>query len=152
MGTYNVNGRRPPANLDLRPWLDLSTHQADIVAVGIQEVVPLNAGNVVMGMLLMSLWLPWVCHMVCHSPSPHLPLTFPSPCTHLPLICHHASDHTSTSSGLLLTDHAICTDMSSQQCLAIYTPVWFCTNICTYYLAAYMFPTVTQLTKSALDW
>ena len=50
MGTYNVNGRRPPADLDLRPWLDMANHQADIVAVGFQEVVPLNAGNVVMGM------------------------------------------------------------------------------------------------------
>ncbi|DBA87288.1 hypothetical protein WJX77_005794 [Trebouxia sp. C0004] len=49
VGTYNVNGRRPPADLDLRPWLDISNHTADIVAVGFQEVVPLNAGNVVMG-------------------------------------------------------------------------------------------------------
>ena len=49
VGTYNVNGRRPPADLDLRPWLDLSSHPPDIVAVGFQEVVPLNAGNVVMG-------------------------------------------------------------------------------------------------------
>ncbi len=49
VGTYNVNGRRPPADLDLRPWLDMSNHPADIVAVGFQEVVPLNAGNVVMG-------------------------------------------------------------------------------------------------------
>ncbi|KAL0027397.1 hypothetical protein WJX79_008379 [Trebouxia sp. C0005] len=49
VGTYNVNGRRPPADLDLRPWLDMSSHTADIVAVGFQEVVPLNAGNVVMG-------------------------------------------------------------------------------------------------------
>lgn len=44
-----MNGRRPPADLDLRPWLDMASHQADIVAVGFQEVVPLNAGNVVMG-------------------------------------------------------------------------------------------------------
>ena len=49
VGTYNVNGRRPPADLDLRPWLDMTNHQADVVAVGFQEVVPLNAGNVVMG-------------------------------------------------------------------------------------------------------
>ena len=28
----------------------MANHQADIVAVGFQEVVPLNAGNVVMGM------------------------------------------------------------------------------------------------------
>ncbi|KAL3153090.1 Heat shock 70 kDa protein A [Trebouxia sp. C0009 RCD-2024] len=49
VGTFNVNGRRPPADLDLRPWLDMANHQADIVAVGLQEVVPLNAGNVMMG-------------------------------------------------------------------------------------------------------
>ena len=45
-----MNGRRAPADLDLGPWLDMTNHQADIVAVGFQEVVPLNAGNVVMGM------------------------------------------------------------------------------------------------------
>lgn len=44
-----MNGRRPPADLDLRPWLDMASQQADVVAVGLQEVVPLNAGNVVMG-------------------------------------------------------------------------------------------------------
>lgn len=54
VGTYNVNGRRPPADLDLRPWLDMSKHTADVVAVGFQEVVPLNAGNVVMGMSTVS--------------------------------------------------------------------------------------------------
>lgn len=60
MGTFNVNGRRPPADLDLRPWLDMATHQADIVAVGFQEVVPLNAGNVMMGMqhTRMMAWIP----------------------------------------------------------------------------------------------
>ena len=57
MGTFNVNGRRPPADLDLRPWLDMANHQADIVAVGFQEVVPLNAGNVVMGMKSLSMLL-----------------------------------------------------------------------------------------------
>ena len=50
-GTYNVNGRMPPAGLDLRPWLDASASQPDIVAVGFQEIVPLNAQNVVMGAL-----------------------------------------------------------------------------------------------------
>lgn len=50
-GTYNVNGRMPPAGLDLRPWLDVSASQPDIVAVGFQEIVPLNAQNVVMGAL-----------------------------------------------------------------------------------------------------
>ena len=49
MGTYNVNGRRPPQGLSLRPWLDAQQTDADIVAVGFQEIVPLSAGNVVMG-------------------------------------------------------------------------------------------------------
>lgn len=51
VGTYNVNGRRPPQGLSLRPWLDAQQADADIVAVGFQEIVPLSAGNVVMGML-----------------------------------------------------------------------------------------------------
>lgn len=49
VGTYNVNGRRPPDKLDLRPWLDVTQHEPAIVAVGLQEVVPLNTTNVVMG-------------------------------------------------------------------------------------------------------
>ena len=49
VGTYNVNGRRPPQGLSLRPWLDAQHADADIVAVGFQEIVPLSAGNVVMG-------------------------------------------------------------------------------------------------------
>lgn len=51
VGTYNVNGRRPPQGLSLRPWLDAQQADADIVAVGFQEIVPLSAGNVVMGKL-----------------------------------------------------------------------------------------------------
>ena len=51
MGTYNVNGRRPPDKLDLRPWLDVTQHEPAIVAVGLQEVVPLSTTNVVMGEL-----------------------------------------------------------------------------------------------------
>ena len=54
MGTYNVNGRRPPQGLSLRPWLDAQQADADIVAVGFQEIVPLSAGNVVMGVSLPS--------------------------------------------------------------------------------------------------
>jgi len=46
--TYNVNGRKPAPGLDLQPWL-ASGHGADIVAVGFQEIVPLNAGNVMTG-------------------------------------------------------------------------------------------------------
>lgn len=54
-GTYNVNGRLPPASLDLRPWIDITTHQPDIVALAFEEIVPLNAQNVVMGETLQGL-------------------------------------------------------------------------------------------------
>ena len=43
-----MNGRPPPPGLDLRPWLDAGAG-ADIVAVALQECVPLSASNVVMG-------------------------------------------------------------------------------------------------------
>ena len=46
--TYNVNGRKPAPGLALQPW-PASGHGADIVAVGFQEIVPLNAGNVMTG-------------------------------------------------------------------------------------------------------
>ena len=46
--TYNVNGRKPAAGLDLQPWL-AGGQGADIVAVGFQEIVPLSAGNVMTG-------------------------------------------------------------------------------------------------------
>lgn len=48
MGTYNVNGRLPAGELDLSPWLNVAS-DPDIVAVAFQEIVPLNASNVVMG-------------------------------------------------------------------------------------------------------
>eukprot|EP00884_Botryococcus_braunii_P001968 jgi/Botrbrau1/11772/Bobra.0195s0097.1 len=48
VGTYNVNGRVPAAGLDLSPWLNVAS-EPDIVAVAFQEIVPLNASNVVMG-------------------------------------------------------------------------------------------------------
>ena len=49
--SYNVNGRAPPPGTDLREWLAVGgPHgEPDIVAVGFQELVPLNASNVVMG-------------------------------------------------------------------------------------------------------
>jgi len=49
--TYNVNGRRPPAGMSLAGWLEPGDGDfaADVVAVGFQELVPLNAGNVLSG-------------------------------------------------------------------------------------------------------
>ena len=52
--TYNVNGRKPAAGLDLQPWL-ADGADADIVAVAFQEIVPLSAGNVMTGGALRSL-------------------------------------------------------------------------------------------------
>lgn len=48
-GTYNVNGRMPVNNMDLKPWLGGAVNNVDIIAVAFQEIVPLNAQNVVIG-------------------------------------------------------------------------------------------------------
>ncbi|BFI05503.1 hypothetical protein MPTK1_1g23560 [Marchantia polymorpha subsp. ruderalis] len=45
VGTWNVAGKPPPDELDLDEWLD-SCQEADIYVLGFQEIVPLNAGNV----------------------------------------------------------------------------------------------------------
>ena len=46
-GSYNVNGRAPPQDADLRDWLAIGLDKPDLVAVGFQELVPLSASNVV---------------------------------------------------------------------------------------------------------
>ncbi|CAL4924997.1 unnamed protein product [Urochloa decumbens] len=43
--TWNVGGRAPPGSLTLDDWLR-SSPPADIYVLGFQEIVPLNAGNV----------------------------------------------------------------------------------------------------------
>ncbi|WVZ59030.1 hypothetical protein U9M48_009238 [Paspalum notatum var. saurae] len=43
--TWNVGGRTPPGSLSLDDWLR-SSPPADIYVLGFQEIVPLNAGNV----------------------------------------------------------------------------------------------------------
>ncbi|AES60858.1 putative phosphoric monoester hydrolase [Medicago truncatula] len=43
--TWNVAGRSPPSYLNLEDWLHTSP-PADIYVLGFQEIVPLNAGNV----------------------------------------------------------------------------------------------------------
>ncbi|KAJ7977075.1 Type I inositol polyphosphate 5-phosphatase [Quillaja saponaria] len=45
VGTWNVGGKSPHDGLNLRDWLG-SPAQADIYVLGFQEIVPLNAGNV----------------------------------------------------------------------------------------------------------
>ena len=44
-GTWNTNGKSPPADLDVSRWLDASS-RPDVVVVGFQEIVPLTAGKV----------------------------------------------------------------------------------------------------------
>ncbi|CAH8384143.1 unnamed protein product [Eruca vesicaria subsp. sativa] len=44
-GTWNVGGRVPPADLDIDGWLD-TLEPSDIYVLGLQEIVPLNAGNI----------------------------------------------------------------------------------------------------------
>ncbi|CAE6034983.1 unnamed protein product [Arabidopsis arenosa] len=45
VGTWNVGGKSPHEGLDLKDWLK-SPADADIYVLGFQEIVPLNAGNV----------------------------------------------------------------------------------------------------------
>ncbi|KAK4381378.1 Type IV inositol polyphosphate 5-phosphatase 3 [Sesamum angolense] len=43
--TWNIGGRVPPEDLDLDGWLDVDD-PADIYVIGLQEIIPLNAGNI----------------------------------------------------------------------------------------------------------
>lgn len=65
VGTYNVNGKKPPEDLDLeevlKNWrmnwperLDKSepADGADMYVCGFQEIVPLNAQNIIAGLLI----------------------------------------------------------------------------------------------------
>ncbi|KAJ8506604.1 hypothetical protein OPV22_007490 [Ensete ventricosum] len=45
LSTWNVGGKSPPRNLNLEEWIHASP-PADIYVLGFQEIVPLNAGNV----------------------------------------------------------------------------------------------------------
>ncbi|KAJ0988051.1 hypothetical protein J5N97_006407 [Dioscorea zingiberensis] len=45
VGTWNVAGKLPPDDLDIEEWLDMD-EPADIYVLGLQEIVPLNAGNI----------------------------------------------------------------------------------------------------------
>ncbi|XP_042408772.1 type IV inositol polyphosphate 5-phosphatase 3-like [Zingiber officinale] len=44
-GTWNVGGQVPSDDLDIAKWIDME-EPADIYALGIQEIVPLNASNI----------------------------------------------------------------------------------------------------------
>ncbi|KAL7176112.1 hypothetical protein ACSBR2_029642 [Camellia fascicularis] len=45
VGTWNVAGKLPPDDLDIESWLDIG-EPADIYVIGLQEIIPLNAGNI----------------------------------------------------------------------------------------------------------
>ncbi|KAE8683403.1 Type I inositol 1,4,5-trisphosphate 5-phosphatase 1 [Hibiscus syriacus] len=45
VGTWNVGGKVPPNDLDIDEWIDMND-PADIYVFGLQEIVPLNAGNI----------------------------------------------------------------------------------------------------------
>ncbi|CAL4918245.1 unnamed protein product [Urochloa decumbens] len=47
VSTWNVGGRSPSSHLNLEDWLHTSP-AADIYVIGLQEIVPLNAGNVLL--------------------------------------------------------------------------------------------------------
>ncbi|CAK7324862.1 unnamed protein product [Dovyalis caffra] len=49
VGSWNVGGIAPPDDLNMEDWLCTHTDLADIYVLGFQEVVPLNAGNIVLG-------------------------------------------------------------------------------------------------------
>ncbi|KAH9326327.1 hypothetical protein KI387_006505, partial [Taxus chinensis] len=46
VGTWNVGGEAPNHGLNLDEWLHASSAPADIYVLGFQEIVPLNAGNI----------------------------------------------------------------------------------------------------------
>ncbi|KAK8935719.1 Type I inositol 1,4,5-trisphosphate 5-phosphatase 1 [Platanthera zijinensis] len=45
IGTWNVGGKVPHCDLDIEEWID-TNEPADIYVLGMQEIVPLNAGNI----------------------------------------------------------------------------------------------------------
>ncbi|XP_020231653.1 type IV inositol polyphosphate 5-phosphatase 3 [Cajanus cajan] len=45
VGTWNVGGKLPPDDLDIDEWLGIN-EPADIYVLGLQEIVPLNTGNI----------------------------------------------------------------------------------------------------------
>ncbi|KAL5079413.1 hypothetical protein RYX36_007834 [Vicia faba] len=46
VGSWNIGGIAPPQNLNIEDWLDTHNDYADIYVLGFQEIVPLNAANV----------------------------------------------------------------------------------------------------------
>ncbi len=58
-GSWNVNGRKPAADEDLSPWFRSAWANGgspDLVAVGFQEIVDLNAKNLLVDRSASSEW------------------------------------------------------------------------------------------------
>ncbi|KAI4331718.1 hypothetical protein MLD38_029874 [Melastoma candidum] len=70
VGTWNVGGRSPHPDLNLMDWLNLHA-PADIYVLGFQEIVPLNPGNVIVGVdkAPAAKWLSLISHALNGSPS-----------------------------------------------------------------------------------
>lgn len=45
VGTWNVGGKLPPDDLEIESWLGIG-EPADMYVIGLQEIIPLNAGNI----------------------------------------------------------------------------------------------------------
>ncbi|MCL7048312.1 hypothetical protein MKW94_028865, partial [Papaver nudicaule] len=45
VGTWNVGGKLPTDDIEIKEWLDFD-EPADVYVLGLQEIVPLNAGNI----------------------------------------------------------------------------------------------------------
>ncbi|KAL9245062.1 hypothetical protein vseg_018758 [Gypsophila vaccaria] len=45
VGTWNVGGKLPPDDLEIDEWLNIND-PSDIYVLGLQEIIPLNAGNI----------------------------------------------------------------------------------------------------------
>ncbi|KAF9671250.1 hypothetical protein SADUNF_Sadunf12G0027900 [Salix dunnii] len=59
VGSWNVGGITPPDDLNMEDWLCAQTEPADIYVLGFQEVVPLNAGNIVLGFENSKICIKW---------------------------------------------------------------------------------------------
>ncbi|XP_076901486.1 type I inositol polyphosphate 5-phosphatase 8-like [Bidens hawaiensis] len=86
VGTWNVGGNCPHKDLDVRDWLKTST-PADIYVIGFQEIVPLNAGNV-LGAENKSPAVKWLSliHQALNT-NPQSPIIYNSPSS----VDHHQS-------------------------------------------------------------
>ncbi|GKB59113.1 type I inositol polyphosphate 5-phosphatase 2-like protein isoform X1 [Tanacetum coccineum] len=102
-GTWNVAGRLPKEDLDIDEWLCMQ-EPADIYILGFQEVVPLNAGNVLGAETRMPItkWEAIIRKSLNKSPEPEpIPKSYSAPTSPVSEIVSHAdlmSSKTTTDS------------------------------------------------------